>query len=49
MEKRRRNEWLDEEYKLEMNKKNEAYNNYLKRPTRAKRIKYEDSRRMANK
>jgi hypothetical protein len=32
-----------------MNKKNEAYNNYLKRPTRAERIKYEDSRKKTNK
>jgi hypothetical protein len=45
VEKRRRNEWFDEECKQEMNKTNEAYNNYVKRPTRAKRIKYEDVRR----
>jgi hypothetical protein len=30
MENRRRNEWFDEEYKQETNKKNEAYNNFLK-------------------
>jgi hypothetical protein len=49
MEKRRRNEWFDEEWKQEINKKNEAYNNFLKRPKRAKRIKYEDIRRKTNK
>jgi hypothetical protein len=49
MEKCRRNEWFDEECKQEINKKNEAYNNFLKRQTRAKRIKYEDARRKANK
>jgi hypothetical protein len=49
MEKYRRNEWFDEECKQEMNKKNEAYNNYLKRPTRAKRIIYEVARRKTNK
>jgi hypothetical protein len=38
MEKRHRNEWFDEVSKQEMNKKNEAYNNFLKKPTRAKRI-----------
>jgi hypothetical protein len=47
MEKCRRNEWFDEECKQEMNK-NEAYNNYLKRPTRAKRIIYEVARRKTN-
>jgi hypothetical protein len=45
MEKHHRNEGFDEECKQEMNKKNEAYNNFLKRPTRAKRIKYEDARK----
>jgi hypothetical protein len=48
MEKCRGNEWFDEERKQEMNKENEAYNNFLKRPTRAKRIKYEDARRKTN-
>ena len=46
---RKRNDWFDDECKTALDNKNEAYKNYLQRPTRAKRQIYEDLRRTANK
>jgi hypothetical protein len=47
--KPRRNEWCDEDCEEAILVRNQAYNKYISRPTRAKRIEYENKRRIADK
>jgi hypothetical protein len=47
--KPRRNEWYDEEREEAISVRNQAYNKYISRPTRAKITEYENMRRIADK
>lgn len=47
--RRIRNDWFDQECKTSLDVKNEAYRQYIARPTRAKREKYDELRRLSNK
>jgi hypothetical protein len=40
----KRNEWYDEDCEEAISVRNQAYNKYISRPTRAKRIEYENKR-----
>jgi hypothetical protein len=47
--KPRRNEWYDEECEAVISVRNQAYNKYISKPTRAKRTEYENKGRITDK